>query len=203
MDGDVLLGHHAADDLVDELVALASLLRVHVDDRVTVLAATAGLADELALGVHDLVARTLAIGNLGLAHVRLDLELAQQAVDDDLEVQLAHAGDDGLAGLVVGGHAERRVLLGELLQSDGHLVLLGLGLGLHGDVDNRIGELHGLQDDRERPRRTGCHRWRCPSDPRRQRCRQRTRRRCRRAGWSASAADGRCAPSCPSMAFST
>ena len=48
---------------------------------------------------------------------------------------------------MVGGHAERRVLLGKLLQRDGHLVLLGLGLRLDGDVDNRIGELHGLQDD--------------------------------------------------------
>ena len=113
-----------------------------------VLAATAGLADELAVGVHDLVARTLAVGDLRLADVRLDLELAQQAVDDDLEVQLAHAGDDGLAGLVVGGHAERRVLLGQLLQGDHHLVLLGLRLRLDGDVDNRVSELHGLEDDR-------------------------------------------------------
>ena len=112
-----------------------------------VLAAAAGLADELALGVQHLVARTLAVGDLRLAHVRLDLELAQQAVDDDLQVQLAHAGDDGLAGLMVGGHAERRVLLGQLLQGHAHLVLLGLGLGLDRDVDDRVGEFHGLQDD--------------------------------------------------------
>ena len=45
---------------------------------------------------------TLAIGYLRLAHVRLDLELTQQAIDDDLEVQLAHAGDDGLTSLMVG-----------------------------------------------------------------------------------------------------
>ena len=63
-------------------------------------------------------------------------------------MQLAHAGDDGLARLLVGGHAERRILLGELLQRDAHLVLLGLRLRLDGDVDNRLGELHGLEDDR-------------------------------------------------------
>ena len=62
--------------------------------------------------------------------------------------RLAHAGDDGLAGLMVGGHAEGRVLLGQLLQGDLHLGLVGLGLRLDGDVDNRVGELHGLQDDR-------------------------------------------------------
>ena len=73
--------------LFSELVALARLLRVHVDDRMAVLAATTGLADELALGGEDLVARTFAVGNLRLADVCLDLELAHQAVDDDLQVQ--------------------------------------------------------------------------------------------------------------------
>ena len=62
----VFLRHDATDDLVLELVALARLLRVHVDDRMAVLAATTGLADELALGGEDLVARTLAVGNLRL-----------------------------------------------------------------------------------------------------------------------------------------
>jgi hypothetical protein len=56
----------------------------------------------------------LAVGHLRLADVGLDLELAHHAVDDDLEVQLAHAGDDRLAGLLVGVHAEGRVLLGQL-----------------------------------------------------------------------------------------
>ena len=61
--------------------------------------------------------------------------------------ELAHAGDDGLARLLVGVDLEGRVLLGELLQADGQLVLLSLGLGLDGDVDNRIREVHGLEDD--------------------------------------------------------
>ena len=36
----------------------------------------------------------LAVRDLRPADVRVDVELALQAVDDDLEVQLAHAGDD-------------------------------------------------------------------------------------------------------------
>ena len=62
-------------------------------------------------------------------------------------MQLAHAGDDGLARLLVGVDLEGRILLGELLQADGQLVLLCLGLGLDGDVDNRVREVHGLEDD--------------------------------------------------------
>ena len=58
----------------------------------------------------DLLPDRLAVRHLRPADVRLDLELALHAVDDDLEVQLAHAGDDRLAGLGVGAHAEGRVL---------------------------------------------------------------------------------------------
>ena len=57
----------------------------------------AGLLDVLALGLDGARLMALAVGDLGRAHVALDLELALEAVDDDLEVQLAHARDDGLA----------------------------------------------------------------------------------------------------------
>ncbi|GMA88024.1 hypothetical protein GCM10025868_32740 [Angustibacter aerolatus] len=63
--------------------------------------------------LHDLATDGLAVGDLGLADVRLDLELAPHAVDEDVEVELAHALDDGLAGLLVLLHLEGRVLLGE------------------------------------------------------------------------------------------
>jgi hypothetical protein len=33
-------------------------------------------------------------------------------------------------------------------QGDAHLLLTGLGLGLDGDADDGVGELHGLEDDR-------------------------------------------------------
>ncbi len=89
----------------------------------------------------------LAVSHLRLADVGFDLELALHAVDDDLEVQLAHAGDDGLAGFLVGVHAERRVFLRQLLQRDAHLLLVGLGLGLDGHGDHRLREDHLLEHD--------------------------------------------------------
>src|SRR4051812_47529043 len=88
---DVLARDLAADDLVDELVALAGLGRACVDDRVAVLSAAAGLAHELALDLLDRAPEGLAVGDLRPADVRVDRELAHQAVDDDLEVELAHA----------------------------------------------------------------------------------------------------------------
>src|SRR5207248_544527 len=84
-------------DLVDEVEALARRrLEVDLDD--AELARAAGLAHEAALDVPGLALDGLAVGHLRAADVGLDRELALHAVDQHLEVQLAHAGDDGLAG---------------------------------------------------------------------------------------------------------
>ena len=98
----------------------------------------------------DRLGDRLAVGDLRLADGGVDLELAQHAVDEHLEVQLAHAGDDGLAGLLVGADLEGRVLLGQREERLAHLVLVGLGLRLDGDVDDRLGELELLEHDRVR-----------------------------------------------------
>src|SRR3954454_23507058 len=108
---DVLLRDLPADDLVDELVALARLLREQVDDSVAVLARAAGLADEPALDLLGRLRDRLAVGDLRPPHVRVDVELALEAVDDDLEVQLAHPWDERLPRLLVRRDAEGRGLL--------------------------------------------------------------------------------------------
>ena len=90
----------------------------------------------------------LAVGHLRLADRGFDAEFALHAVDDDLQVQLAHAGDDGLAGFLVGVHAERRVFLREAVQRHAHLFLVDLGLRLHRLRDHRLREHHLLERDR-------------------------------------------------------
>ena len=128
---DVFLGNRAADDLVLDLDALAAFVRRELDAGMAVLAATAGLADELAFAFGRL-GDGFAIGDLRRAGIGLDLEFAEQAVADDFQVQLAHAGDDELAGFLVGEAAEGRVFLGQALQALAHLLAVGLGLGLDG-----------------------------------------------------------------------
>ena len=119
-----------------------------VDHDVAVLAAAAGLADEAAHDLLDAAVDRLAVGDLRPADVRVDAELAQQPVDDHLEVELAHPVDQGLAGLLVGLDLEGRVLLGEAGEAGGELLLVGLGLGLDRDRDHRLGELDRLEHDR-------------------------------------------------------
>ena len=47
-----------------------------------------------------------AIGDLRLTDICLDAEFALHAIDDDLEVKLAHSGDDRLAGFMIGRNLE-------------------------------------------------------------------------------------------------
>ena len=42
------------------------------------------------------------VGDLRRTDVCLDLELPQEAVNDDLQMKLTHAGDDRRAGLFIG-----------------------------------------------------------------------------------------------------
>ena len=118
-----------------------------VDDRMAVLAASTGLPDEPALDALDALADGLAVSDLRTADVRVHPELAKEPVDDDLQVQLAHAGDDGLARLLVAADGEGRVLLGKTLQRHGELLLVGLRLRLDSLPDDRLGEDHLLQHD--------------------------------------------------------
>ena len=144
---DELARHGAADDRIDEFIALAGLVGLELEPDMPVLATAARLAHELAFGL-DRTAQRLAVGDLRLADIGVDLELALHAIDDDLEVQFTHPGDDRLAGFLVSVHAERRVFLGEALQRDAHLLLIDLGLRLDSDGDDGVREHHLLEGDR-------------------------------------------------------
>ena len=106
------LGTRAALDVVDELVALARLVRLDAHPAVAVVARTTGLANVLAFRLGRLANR-LAEGHLRLADVGLDLVLALHAVDENLEVQFAHAADDGLARVYIGANLEGRIFIGQ------------------------------------------------------------------------------------------
>src|SRR5207249_5105021 len=98
----VLPRDRSANDLVSELEALPRPVGLDLEVDVAVLAATTRLPHVAALGLGVLPYR-LAIRDLGLADIRLDLELAQEAVDDDLQVALAHAVVERLARRSVAG----------------------------------------------------------------------------------------------------
>ena len=91
-----------------------------------VLAASAGLANVFAFR-FGVPANGLAIRHLRLADIRLNFVLAHHAVDDDFQMQLAHAADDGLSAVGIGVNFKSRIFLGEAAERHAHLFLIGLG----------------------------------------------------------------------------
>ena len=152
------LGIDAAHDFVDELEALARLVRLQANLDVTVLAAAAGLANVLAFRLR-LLADGLAIGHLRLAHVGLHVELAHHAVDDDLQVELAHAADDGLRRCPDRCDPEGRIFLRQLAQRDAHLFLVALGLGLDRNRESPAPGTRSTPAGSAGSRRKWCRRW--------------------------------------------
>src|ERR1700749_4089273 len=75
---DVFLRNRTALDLVDELVALARLIRLNTQPAMAVVARATGLTDVLAFSFGGLANR-LAEGNLGLTYIGLDFVLALHA----------------------------------------------------------------------------------------------------------------------------
>ena len=62
-------------------------------------------------------------------------------------MELTHTCYDGLACLLICVSLERGILLSKLCQCLAQLVLARLCLGLDSELDDGIGELHGLQYD--------------------------------------------------------
>ena len=60
--------------------------------------------------------------------LHLDAEAAPRALDGDLDVDLAHPGEQLLPGLLVAAQAQRRILLAEAAQRLRDLVLVALRL---------------------------------------------------------------------------
>ena len=129
--------HRAADDLVDELEpgALRQWLDLDVADRV--LAVPAGLLDVSA------VPFCVAAERLPQRHPQVDgvdghAVPFRQRVEHHAGVRLTHAPQHDLVRLGILLDPQRRVLGGEALQADGEFVLVGLGVRLHGDRQQRF-----------------------------------------------------------------
>src|SRR2546422_270339 len=142
----VQIADHVAHVLLLDLDARPACPRLQNNLGMAILAPAAGLPDVAPLGLRAL-ANGFLVCDLRPADVGLHAELPQHAVDNDLQVQLAHAGDQGLTSFLVETDLERGVFLGQLGQRGTELLLVGLRLGFDGHGNDRFGELHRFQYD--------------------------------------------------------
>ena len=114
------------------------------------LAAATGLLLVAVPGARLLPDR-LEVRHARLVQVDVDAEAALRPLERDLDVHLAHAGEDLLARLRIAAQLERRVLLGEALDRRGDLLLLALDLRRHGEAHHRLGEAEARRLDVDLP----------------------------------------------------
>ncbi len=94
------------------------------------------------------LADRLAEGDTGAPEAGRDAEVTFHPVLEHLEVQLAHAGEDELAGLLVRVAAEGRVLALQPVDDVEELLSVGGGAGLDGDGHDRLREGDLLEQER-------------------------------------------------------
>ena len=146
---DVFLRNSTTNNCRLELVQLFSvgIHRLEFNFTVTILSTTTRLFCILAVYIYSLC-EGLFVSYLRSTYVSFNVELTKQTVYDNLQMELAHTSDDCLTSLFVCIRTEGRILLCQFCKSLAHLVLTSFGLRLDSDVDNRLRELHGLQDYR-------------------------------------------------------
>lgn len=130
--GEVLVGNGAADNLAFVMVLLGLVVGLNVTSNAGIVTRTARLAlkEEVKVGVAG---DGLAVGDAGLSGNTLGLVLTLQALNIDLQVQLAHAGNNSLLALGVNVDAEGRVFALESVHGLGEVVGISGALGLDGE----------------------------------------------------------------------
>src|SRR5215831_18234776 len=143
----VLAWYDAPDDGVHELVPRARFQRLDLDLSVTILAAATSLPDVLA-NTFCRASDRFSVSHLRPPNICIDPELPLQAVDDYLEMQLAHPVDDRLVSLGISRYLEARVLGGQFLEPDTELLLIRPRLWLNRLRYHRSREFQRFQHDR-------------------------------------------------------
>ena len=144
---DVFLRNVTADNFVLNGDTCSAFLRDEVDNAVTILTASTGLTDEAHITVGFFL-QSFTVSNLRCTGIGFDLELTDQTVENDLQVQLSHTGNDGLPGIFITVDLEGGIFFSQSEQTLGQLVTVAGALGLDSNRDNRFGEGHGFQRDR-------------------------------------------------------
>ena len=113
----------------------------------TILTLAAGLTGIFHINIRT-SANSFLIGNLRRANICLDLKLSQESVNNDLQMELTHTGNDGLPGFRICIGFECGILFRQLHERNAHFFLSCLRFRFDGNTDDRLREFHRLKNDR-------------------------------------------------------
>ena len=114
---------------------------------VTILTTTTRLFSIFAVNVNGFC-KCFFVCYLRSTNVSFYFEFTKQTVNDDFQMQLTHTSDDGLTSFLIGVCTEGRILLSQFCKGLAQFALACFCLRLDSQLDNRLRELHGLEDNR-------------------------------------------------------
>jgi hypothetical protein len=144
---DEFLRNYAAHDFVVKFKALACFHRFKTEPAVAVLTMTAGLTNEFTFRFNRL-ADGFTVSNLRFAYGAVHVEFTSHTIDDDIQVEFAHTGNNGLVGFRIRVYLECRIFFCQSLEGVAHLFLVSFGLRFNSNRDNGIREFHFFKDNR-------------------------------------------------------
>mmetsp|Transcript_15354 Transcript_15354/g.20245 ORF Transcript_15354/g.20245 Transcript_15354/m.20245 type:complete len:294 (-) Transcript_15354:21-902(-) len=89
----------------------------------------------------------LTVRHLGCTNIGLNVELTLHAVNNNFQVKLSHTFNDGLTSFFVTTETEGWILGSKTDKGLRHFLLIGLGLGFDGNLNDGFREFHLLKDD--------------------------------------------------------
>ncbi len=146
---DILFGNDTAKDFIFKQKAF-SRQRLQLQKNMTVLPPAAGLFFMLAFDLGPPF-DGLLVGHLRRGESNFHPKFLGQTADDDLEVELSQAGDNGLPGFRTPLQAESGIFLEKTGKAAADLFLVSLCLRLHRKRDHRSGKIDGRKLKRIAP----------------------------------------------------
>ena len=74
--------------------------------------------------------------------------LSEQTVENDFQMEFAHAGNNSLSGFFIAAHIECRIFFGQTAETFIQFVAVSGGFGFNRDGNNRFREAHGFKHNR-------------------------------------------------------
>ena len=145
--GYILSRDNSTFDSINKFVSFSFLKRLNSNIDQTKLTFTTGLANKLTLKINFLSDR-LAVSNLRLTDIRLNLKLTPKPVNQNLKMEFTHTGNQSLTGFIISLNFKSRVLFGKLRKRHTELIVIGFCFRFNRNLNNRLRKNHFFENNR-------------------------------------------------------
>src|SRR3989344_3700580 len=138
--------NRSALDSINELKTSSPLFRFYTQPNMAILSTTSGLFDVFAFGLR-FVGNSFFISNLWPANIYINPKFSLHAVNDNLQVQFTHSGNNRFRSFFITSNSEGWIFVGKFPQSNAHFFLVSFGFWFYTQRDNWFWNLYAFKED--------------------------------------------------------